>query len=118
VDATPPAHPCMKFFTGKQRSKRPTLRECPYPELMELATWNDETKKQSIRQQALDHFVQLYTQSSVDEKIAELNYASGHAWDVPLAKPEGPNLVELILALPEQKRFQQVLAKRLSGENE
>jgi hypothetical protein len=118
LDATPPAHPCMKYFTGKQKPKKPTLRECPYPELLELATWNDETKKQSVRQQALDHFVQLYTQSSVDEKIAELNYASGHAWDVPLTKPDWPNLVELILALPEQKRFQQVLAKRLSGENE
>ncbi len=118
VDADPPAHPCLKYFTGKQRSKQPTLRECPNPELLELATWNDETKKQSVRQQALDHFVQLYTQSSVDEKIAELNFASGHSWDVPLSKPAGPNLVELILALPEQKRFQQVLAKRLSGENE
>jgi hypothetical protein len=66
----------------------------------------------------LDRFVRLYTESNIDHKIAELNYATGHAWDIPLEKPSAPSLVDLILALPEQKRFKQQLSKRISGENE
>ena len=118
VDASMPAHPCLKFFGEKKRNERPTLRECPNPELMELATWNDDTVTKQARQQAMDRFVRIYTESSVENRIAEINYATGHAWDVPLEKPSGPSLVDLILSLPSQKRFQQQLAKRISGEHE
>lgn len=118
VEVAPPAHPCLKFFSGKPRQDRPSLRDCPHPELLELAVWNDDTKKQSVRQQALDKFIRIYLENRVDSKIAELNYAAGHAWNVPLEAPKGPNLVDLILALPEQKRVQQMIAKRISGENE
>jgi hypothetical protein len=118
VETTPPANTCLKYFVGKPSRELPSLRECPSQALIEIANWNDDSKKASIRQQALDRFVRLYGESSVENKIAEVNYSAGHAWDVPLEKPTGPNLVDLVLALPDQKRFQQAFVKRTSGENE
>jgi hypothetical protein len=112
-----PADPCFHLFVEKNQRKSPTLRECPNQELLELFNWVDESETSSRRQQAMDRFVRRYSEKMLEERIAEQNQALGLRWDVPVGRPDGPRISDLVLALPEHKRFRSQLERRLSGEN-
>lgn len=112
-----PEDTCFRLFSSATKSKAPTLRECPSREILELYSWVDETQPAGSKQTAMERFFRLYGESLLEERIAIANYATGLVWDVPLHKPDGPRLTDLILSLPELKRYRAQVDRRFLREN-
>lgn len=109
----PSEHPCVRLFVKRQtEGKAPSLHECPSKELLELLAWSDEAATGFNRRQSMEQFFREYTERALQEKIAEYNYVSGLNWDVPIALPDGPALADLMLALPEFRRYKVTLQRR------
>ncbi|MCM2282443.1 MAG: sulfatase-like hydrolase/transferase [Bdellovibrionaceae bacterium] len=113
-----PEDACVKLFSQLGQRKAPTLRECSNREILELFFWVDESQSPARRQAAGERFVRLYMESATQQRISELNHSLGLTWDVPASRPEGPGLADLILALPEMKKYRLTLDRRLSGKNQ
>lgn len=106
---------CLKYLTVAASERAAVLRDCALPEVKELIASSDQGSPQ--RQRALETFSRLYKRKVTDGLIQELSYASGLTWDTPLALPNGPQVVDLILALPENKKLRASLGYRFSWEN-
>jgi len=77
-------------------------------------TWLDESQALSVRQKAMESFLRIRSDKLLFEKIAELNFLVGMHWDSSLSLPKEPLISDLILALPENRKFRLVVGKRLS----
>lgn len=101
---TVPDHPCFGFLKSSQPSVENLMqRECRIEGTAELLAWVRESESETIRNKAMDSFVRQYQSKILAARIAERNQAGGGVWDTALVA-NGPDIIELILALPELKR--------------
>jgi hypothetical protein len=95
------------------QSESTAARECSTPELLALYDWLRSGNSVLKRQKNLEVFIKKAMPHWLESRIAEENYATGAVWDVSLEKPRAPSTPELILALPEAKKFRLALKERL-----
>jgi len=106
---------CFRLLAAsRMKLKRvPTPKECDDEIFKELYLWI--TLKKAVRKATYhkERFLRLFSQALLDRKIAELNYVNGLMWDVPVDRPKGPFLSELLLSLPDNKKYLKATQRRL-----
>ena len=110
-----PIDPCLNLVKEYSLGKGvANLRDCHADDFSDLLTWLDETQTLSMRQKAMESFLRLHTDKILVDRIAEINYLTAMSWDVSLSFPKEPSISDLVLALPENRKYRQVLNRRLS----
>ncbi len=110
-----PVDPCLnliKDYSGGRTNLN--IRDCRSEDFSDLITWLDDSQMLSVRQRAMESFLRLHTDKILLDRISELNFLTGMNWDVSLSFPKEPSISDLILALPENRKFRQVLNRRIA----
>lgn len=110
-----PTDPCLnliKEYSNGLKNLNP--RNCKSEEFLDLVTWLDDSQNLSLRQRAMESFLKIHADKVLFERVAELNYVVGMTWDISLSLPKEPSISDLILALPENRKYRQILVKRLA----
>jgi hypothetical protein len=109
-----PNDPCLNLIKEYSNANHKyNIRDCRAEEISELLSWLDESQTLSSRQKSMENFMRLRSDKLLYQKIAELNFFVGMNWDVSLAIPKEPLISDLILALPENRKYRQVVSRRL-----
>lgn len=109
-----PDHACWHLLKFYNLNLHTNSRECRSDELLELTSWLDESLTISQRQKSMESFLKLKADHLLSERIAELNFIAGMSWDISLSELNEPSHSDLILSLPENRKYKQTTAKRLS----
>lgn len=113
-----PDDPCFRLFADLGLGRSPTVRECPNREALEMFYWIDESQPPARRQSAMENFFRIRADALTQQKVAVMNHSIGLTWGLPLSKPDGPRVADLILALPEMRRYRAQIDRRFSGKNQ
>ncbi len=70
-----------------------------------LATWADESRKSSERDRGAETFNRLEAAESLIDRVSRENLAVGDTWDVSRSRWSEPRLADLMLALPDMKKY-------------
>ena len=106
-----PEDPCFAFLKGDRHLPRP----CNAEGLQDLLTWSDDSAPEAVKTKASESFLRLYLTKAIATRIAEQNEVIGREWDTSV-KIKEPDILELVLALPEMKRFRHIVKARTSSE--
>lgn len=109
-----PNDPCLGFLKANGKSWQ-VPRDCTSEGFAELMRWRDESLESSERTSAMEAFFKIYGVQALSVKIAEQNHVNGLAWDTSLAFLEAPSFVDLVLALPEMKKYRVATLKRIAA---
>lgn len=113
LKAVVPDGPCFEFL--KAGSKTEISKDCRAEGLSDLLSWASESSTENVRNKSMDQFIRFYLSKQLASRVAEQNFASGYKWD-SLGIQNRPDLVELILALPEFKKFRAIAKAKVTGE--
>ena len=105
---------CLKHATNllsRKKSKAP--RDCDNQELLRLYDLISENGDDQDRQRAFENFAKIYLERMIDLRVAEQNLVVDADWDVSLDQPSQPTIVDLVLSLPDARRFRIQLRERL-----
>lgn len=106
----PPIDPCFSFLRSESKTlETATLRDCVQPEVAAFIAWNEEPASSPQKSKLQETFLRTLSVRVLEQRIQEENYNVGLTWDVSLAKPDGPAMIDLILALPENKKLRPTL---------
>lgn len=88
---------------------------CDEPMFAELLLWlkTKDVSKENNR----DNFIRDFQIFLTGREISVNNYLSFLDWDVDRSMPAGPSYSEMLLALPENKKFLDFVNKRLASKN-
>ena len=103
--------PCFAFL--KAGSERRVPKSCSAEGLTDLLQWMNESAETSGRNRAMESFLRGYVARALATRIAEQNYLTGLAWDTNLARLQGPEVVDLVLALPEMRKYRSAVGRRI-----
>lgn len=112
--ANVPASPCFDFLKERP-SERKLSRDCSSSGVRELFDWTNEALPESERTKAFEALLRIQSQKALANTLAEHNVANGWVWDVPIDGLSVPDPVELILALPEMRKYRNQLRTKLGG---
>jgi hypothetical protein len=107
---TPPlADPCLRalFTHAGERNK-----DCGDELARSLALWADETKPRKERDSAMETFAKLEMSKALNDRVSRTNLMVGDVWDVSRGRWSEPALTDLMLAMPDMKKYR---ATRLRG---
>jgi len=107
---------CSKLFLEK-RDEMLRPEECEDELLMSLWRWIHE-KESSEKKVLQEVFFRHYLQHKTLERIAKANFVNALKWDVSTELPGDPKLADLLLSLPENKRYQTITKNRLLREDQ
>jgi hypothetical protein len=104
---------CLQFLKAPQPLLNPILpKKCRVDGLSDLFEWMNESSPEMMRNKAMEQFLRFFTSRSLAERVAENNQVVGLRWDsVSLAG--APDMIDLILALPELKKYKAILRAHL-----
>lgn len=105
-----PDEPCFAFL-----KRQPVLKGCAAEGLSDLLTWKDESQPVNVREKAMEVFLRSYAARVLATRVAEANFVTGLTWDTSLTHLDGPDALDLVLALPEMRKANTYLGRRLSG---
>jgi hypothetical protein len=106
-----PVSPCMELIIQKL-DVNDYGPKCGDDLMLRLARWirargtGDEPAKE-------EEFLRAYKLAYIDQEISEINYQGGLTWDTKLSIPAGPLLSDLILMLPEFRRYRLKVEKQM-----
>lgn len=113
--ATVPDGPCFEFLKAPKALANPRLeKDCRVEGLTELLAWANETSSEASRIRAMDQFLRFYTSKALASRIAEQNHAGGFRWDT-VAMANEPDIIDLLLALPEFRRYRALVKARTAS---
>lgn len=107
---------CAKLFLEK-RDEVLRPEECEDELLMSLWRWIHE-KDSSEKKVLQEVFLRHYMQQKTLERIAKVNYVNALKWDVLVDLPGEPKRADLLLSMPENKRFQSITKNRMLREDQ
>lgn len=111
-----PNEPCLGFLNQKRRWDWKVPKTCVADGLSELITWSNESIDQSERDRAMESFIRIYNPKAFATRVAEQNYVAGLSWDVGVQRLSQPELIDLILALPEFQIYRSILTRRIGSD--
>lgn len=108
-----PADPCLAFLAPG--SQRRVGRECEKPGVRDLVDWSNETLPEGDRTRSMEAFMRFYLQQTLENRVAEYNEVAGRTWDTPV-EVRSPELIDLLLSLPEMRKVRAVVRARLAAD--
>jgi hypothetical protein len=115
--AEPPGDPCFEFVREKAMPAHLVPKSCSADGLMELLSWRDDSASAASRDRAMQEFLRKYLSKTLASRISEANYVVGLAWDVSIPRLNGPDQVDLALALPEFRKLRSTVLRRVANES-
>ena len=103
-----PSAPCIAMLIKKSES------ECKDDLLISFLNWVESTGTAN-ENSASNRFLRSYYYSKLDDEIGAVNYMNGLFWDVALDRPGLPAFVELVMRLPEYKKYKLVADQKLKS---
>jgi hypothetical protein len=110
-----PTDPCIVPMVPAPLRVKTLPKDCSVAGVRELYQWADESLSEDVRNRAMDSLVKLQSAKSLSMVIAENNLANGWVWDTSIAGLTAPDPVDLIMALPELKRYRAILKGKLDA---
>ena len=109
-----PDEPCLRLFRSAKSgaSEAPFVRDCASAGVMELIAWTDEAASAAQKTKAQEAFLRARSLTALDDAVAERNYALDLTWDVSPHMTRAPRAVDLLLALPENRKYRSALNRR------
>ena len=104
---------CSKFILRSKKYIRPSKKQCDNETFIAALDWVKE-KDQQKKANYLEIFWRKYSKDLIYERIAQQNYINYLTWDVDPKKPRGPSVVDIFMALPENKSYSSIVEKRIS----
>ena len=111
LKSTIPGDSCFAFLRGEKH----LARTCYVDGLQDLLTWSDDSNADAVKTRASESFLRFYVTKAIATRIAEQNEVIGREWDTSV-KIQEPDILELVLALPEMKRIRHIVKTRVSAE--
>jgi len=106
-----PDEPCLSFLQGM----RALSKDCRLEGWSDFLTWANETASEAARAKAAEAFFRSYFARALASRIGEHNLLVGETIDSS-ERLDGPDMVELLLALPELKKQRALVRAKLAGE--
>jgi hypothetical protein len=99
---SPPTDPCFRalFTHSGERNK-----DCGDDLSRALASWADESKSPQERETAMATYTKLELGSALSDRVSRTNLMVGDVWDVSRGRWSEPTLTDLMLALPDMKKY-------------
>lgn len=109
VKPTPLIDPCLRalFTHTGERGK-----DCGDDLARALALWADESRPRAERDRAMEIFNKLEAAKALNDRVSRNNLTAGDVWDVSRGRWSEPSLTDLMLAVPDMKKYR---ATRLRG---
>ncbi len=109
-------HSCLSLLEkSREDVVAQTGKACDEPMFAELILW---LKTRDVaREFNRDNFIREFQVYLTGREIAVNNYLAFLDWDVDRDLPGGPSYSEMILALPENRKFSDFVNKRLASKN-
>ncbi len=105
---------CEKaFYRDDSPKERFTLRDCNDPEVVALAQWMNASRPREDRDRAREKFIRLFRASQWESHLNRLNLRFGSVWDTRIDLFQGPTHSELLLSLPQNRRYVAIVEKRV-----
>lgn len=112
-----PTGPCFDFLKVPTVLANPQLdKNCRVEGMSELLAWTNETTDEAGRLRAMEQFLRFYMAKTLANRIAEQNQVSGMSWDT-VAMSDAPHMTDLMLALPEFRKYRSVVRARIASES-
>jgi arylsulfatase A-like enzyme len=113
--ATLPDQPCLAFLKSAKAAAWKLDKSCNNDALANLIDWANDTNEPAVRTRGMESFIRNYAVRALYDRISEQNYVTGLMWDTNIARLREPDIVDLILALPEMRKFRSTVLRRLAG---
>jgi hypothetical protein len=110
-----PTNPCLVPLIPLPGKVKPLPKDCAVNGVRELYQWVDESLSEPIRTRAQDFLVRMQSEKALSSVIATNNLANGWVWDTSIKEMTEPDPIDLILALPELKRYRAILKGKLDA---
>lgn len=107
------SHPCLKALSAPSPEAR---KACPDDLTRELIEWASASDDET-RNRAMESVLKASVLKALAEKIARQNAVAGDLWDVSRAPLAGPAISDLILALPEMRKYRSAIRARIASES-
>lgn len=108
-----PLTPCLRALDVATPDVRKSCNDDLARELIEWVTSKDE----KARERAMEAALRGAVAKALAEKVAKQNAVAGDVWDVSKAPLSEPAMSDLILALPEMKKYRTQVRARLAVES-
>ncbi|MDZ4660081.1 MAG: sulfatase-like hydrolase/transferase [Pseudomonadota bacterium] len=117
-NASLPDNGCLALYgLSRLDIKINAPRVCDDRAFVALLLWMSLTDANSESARYREEFLREYETRLTDESIAFIDFVNFHAWDVPAKLLWGPSSYDLILYLPENKSYLNIVKRRLSAKN-
>lgn len=83
----------------------------------DLAVWVNEKKETSTRNRAMDSFLKANANKVLIDRIARADMIAGDVWDVSAGRWPEPAYSDLMLALPEMKKYRSTVRAYIGSES-
>jgi hypothetical protein len=108
-----PDEPCLAFL--KPGSQGTVAKSCAEEMIKDLLIWMGSKHPEPDRSRAMESFLRAYSAKALATRIAEHNQVAGLAWDTA-TRIEGPELIDLIISLPEMRKARPFIRSRLAAD--
>ncbi len=108
-----PMAPCLRALDVPTAEVRKACSDDLARDIVEWAT----TKDDRTRERAMEAALRGSVAKALAEKIAKQNAVAGDVWDVSKDPLNAPAMSDLILALPEMKKYRTAVRARLASES-
>jgi hypothetical protein len=108
-----PDEPCLSFL--KEGSHGSVTKTCSEEMIKDLLIWMDSKSPETERTRAMESFLRTYSAKALAARIAEHNQVAGLAWDTT-SRMEGPEMIDLIISLPEMRKARPFIRSRMAAD--
>ena len=108
-----PSDPCLAFLRVMRSASWHLDKNCNNDGLADLIFWANETADAATRLKAMESFIRRYALRALADRISEQNFVTGLQWDTNTSRLQAPDIVDLVLALPELRKYRSLVMHRL-----
>lgn len=92
-------------------------KNCGDPLSRDLAIWTDEKAESGARNRAMEAFLKGIVSKTLTDRIARADMIAGDVWDVSKGRWAEPPLVDLMLAMPDFKKYRATVRAKIASES-
>ncbi len=113
-----PLDPCLEFLRVPKSVEWKLSKLCRVESMANLIEWANESTELPARTRAMEAFIRSYGSRVISNRISEHNWVTGLSWDTNLNRLKAPETVDLVLALPEMRKYRSQVLRRLASGTE
>ena len=83
----------------------------------DLNLWTDERAEIDARNRAMDAFLKAVVAKTLTDRVARADMLAGDVWDVSKGRWLEPTLADLMLAMPDLKKYRASVRAKIASES-